>query len=129
MLRILVLGVNDVASAVAWLLWSEGKKVVLGSEPMPTVTRRGMAFADAVFDGTAVLEGVRAQRVDTVEAAEALLATRAAIPVFVGWVVEELVGVVRPDVLVDARMRKRVRPESLRGLAPLTIGLGPGFVT
>lgn len=127
-MRILVLGVNDVASAVAWLLWSDGKKVVLGSEPMPTATRRGMAFADAVFDGTAVLEGVRAQRVDTVEAAEALLATRAAIPVFVGWVVEELVGVVRPDVLVDARMRKRVRPESLRGLAPLTIGLGPGFV-
>ena len=33
-----------------------------------------------------------------------------------------------PDVLVDARMRKRAQPEPQRGLAPLTIGLGPSFV-
>ena len=33
-----------------------------------------------------------------------------------------------PDVLVDARMRKRAVPEVQRGLAPLTIGLGPNFV-
>ncbi|MDQ3850895.1 MAG: xanthine dehydrogenase, partial [Actinomycetota bacterium] len=33
-----------------------------------------------------------------------------------------------PDVLVDARMRKRTQPERQRHLAPLTVGLGPGFV-
>jgi xanthine dehydrogenase accessory factor len=31
-------------------------------------------------------------------------------------------------VLVDARMRKRARPERQLALAPLTIGLGPNFV-
>jgi xanthine dehydrogenase accessory factor len=30
--------------------------------------------------------------------------------------------------LVDARMRKRAVPEKQRGLAPLTVGLGPNFV-
>jgi hypothetical protein len=31
-------------------------------------------------------------------------------------------------VLVDAPMRKRAIPENQRNLAPLVIGLGPGFV-
>jgi hypothetical protein len=30
--------------------------------------------------------------------------------------------------IVDARMRKRAVPEAQRGLAPMTIGLGPNFV-
>ena len=33
----------------------------------------------------------------------------------------------KPDVLVDARMRKRAVTESQRGLARVTIGLGPNF--
>ncbi|MDP9470835.1 MAG: hypothetical protein M3Q71_09205 [Chloroflexota bacterium] len=95
--------------------------------PHPTTTRRRMAFADAVFDGRAALEGAEAVRLDTAEAVEPVLATRAAIPIFVGDLAD-LLRVVRPDVLIDARMRKRVRPETQRGLAPLTVGLGPNFV-
>ncbi len=127
-MRVLVLGINDIASAVGWLLWRNGQEVVFLSEPAPTVTRRLMAFADAVFDGTAELEGVVARRVETVREAEALLAARTAIPLFVGWSFGELSTVLRPSVLVDARMRKRAQPECLLGLAPLTVGLGPGFV-
>jgi xanthine dehydrogenase accessory factor len=33
----------------------------------------------------------------------------------------------QPDVLIDARMRKRSTPEIQRSLTPLTIGLGPNF--
>ena len=40
----------------------------------------------------------------------------------------DALAAVLPDVLVDARMRKRAQPEAQRGLAPLTIGLGPNFV-
>ena len=32
------------------------------------------------------------------------------------------------SALIDARMRKRAVPEGQRGIAPLTIGLGPNFV-
>jgi len=39
-----------------------------------------------------------------------------------------VLAVVRFDVLVDARMRKRERPERQIGSAPLTIGLGPYVV-
>lgn len=83
-----------------------------------------MAFADAVFDGRAVLEGVEAVCVSDLEQAADLLAARVEIPVYVGPL-RALVEHVRPDVLVDARMRKHATPEDQRGLAPLTIGLGP----
>ena len=36
-----------------------------------------------------------------------------------------LLAAIQPDILVDACMWKRVQPEVQRGLARLTIGLGP----
>ena len=122
-----VRGVNDIGSAVAHRLFRAGCAVVIHDGPRPTATRRGMAFADAVFDGRAELAGVVGVRVDDLEALTDVLAKRDAIAVVVAdfaAVIER----VRPDVLVDARMRKRARPEAQRDLARLTIGLGPNFV-
>lgn len=122
---ILVRGSGDIASAVALRLWQANFPVFLHEEPLPTVTRRGMSFTDAVFGETACLEGICAQRVVTLSAANS--AARAFLPLLVGqfpiWL-EQL----RPQVLIDARMRKHQKPENLLGLAPLTLGLGPGFV-
>src|SRR6266536_1883816 len=60
----LVRGVNDVGSAVAHALFRAGYGVVLHDGPSPATSRRGMAFADAVFDGEGILAGVRACRLD-----------------------------------------------------------------
>lgn len=127
-IRCLVLGTNDVASAVAWELWRAEYAVIVSEEPRPAVTRRGMAFADAVFDGAVELAGVWARRVDDAPTALLLLERREAIPLLVGWPVERLVAELRPEVLIDARMRKHAAEQPVwRGLVPLTIGLGPGF--
>lgn len=91
------------------------------------MTRRGMAFADAVFDGQAALDGVQSVRIDDLPKLSRCLLTRIAIPVVV-LDLPRILDLVHPDVLVDARMRKRARAEIQRGLAPLTVGLGPGFV-
>jgi xanthine dehydrogenase accessory factor len=82
-----------------------------------------MAFADAIFDGRAELEGIEAVRIDDVNGA---FTAAHLIPVTTLEFPLVLIRL-RPDVLVDARMRKREHPESQRGLAPLTIGLGPNF--
>jgi xanthine dehydrogenase accessory factor len=124
---VLVRGANDVASAVAHRLFTAGYAVVLHEEAEPTAARRGMAFADAVFDGSAELEGVTAVRVDGPASAVRLLRDREAVPLAVGDLAA-LVAAVRPHVLVDAWMRKRAVPEDQRGLAPLVVGLGPNFV-
>jgi xanthine dehydrogenase accessory factor len=86
-----------------------------------------MAFADAVFDGHATLEGVHAVRAHDLARVTESLDSHNAIPVYVRDI-GPLLANLRPSVLVDARMRKHAAPEIQRELAPLTIGLGPELV-
>jgi xanthine dehydrogenase accessory factor len=127
LLTVLVRGSGDVGSAVAHGLFRAGYAVVLHDSPQPTTTRRKMAFTDAIFDGCALLEGVVARRVDNLTFLPELLATREAISLVVVDLAA-LLDATKPDVLIDARMRKHHQPEGQCGLAPLTIGLGPNFV-
>lgn len=120
----IVRGIGDVGSAVAHRLFREGYAVVLHDVPMPTTTRRGMAFADAVFGGHAALDGVHAVRAHDLARVRESLDSRNAIPVYVRDI-GSLLADIRPSILVDARMRKHAPPEIQRGLAALTIGLGP----
>lgn len=125
--RILVLGSGDVGSAVAHRLFLTGADVVLADEPAPVHPRRGMAFTDAWFDGTATLAGVVGLLVSDVDdlagagaAIGAIPCTAAALP--------DIVAAWHPQALVDARMRKRAVPADLRSWAAQAIGLGPGFM-
>lgn len=126
MARVLIRGSGDVGSAVAHVLRRNDHDVVVHDVALPAAPRRRMAFADAIFDGSCELAGVRGRRVDAIEELRAgaapgeLLLTTAPL--------DRVLAALRPDVLVDARMRKRAQPEPQRDLAPLTIGLGPNFV-
>jgi xanthine dehydrogenase accessory factor len=84
-----------------------------------------MAFADAVFDGVARLDGVEARRAADVDMVKTLMA-RKTVAVFVGPF-PDLLEAIKPEILIDARMRKRIVPEIQRGSASFTIGLGPNF--
>lgn len=86
-----------------------------------------MAFADAVFDGSAILENVHAVRAHDLARVTEALSGRRAIPVYVRDI-GSLLADVHPDVLVDARVCKHSRPEVQCGLVPFTIGLGPDVV-
>ena len=127
MALILVRGSGDVGSAVAHALYAEHHKVILQDDPAPAYTRRGMAFTDLFFDGKATLEHVLAKRSSLGVHVQSMLACGRAIPALASDSLE-VVAAIRPDVIIDARMKKRVPPQPLRGLAPLTIGLGPNFV-
>jgi xanthine dehydrogenase accessory factor len=65
--------------------------------------------------------------VDNLGGLAAALAERKWVPVTT-LELAAVLAVTEPDVLVDARMRKRAQPERQLELAPLTIGLGPNFV-
>jgi xanthine dehydrogenase accessory factor len=124
---VVVRGSGDVGSAVAHVLSRHGHGVVIHDVELPAAPRRGMAFADAVFDGACTLDGVRARRVDDVAALARAIAARDDVCVTTA-ALRDVLAAVAPTVLVDARMRKHDRPEPQRDLAPLTIGLGPNFV-
>ena len=123
---VLVRGTGDVGSAVAAVLARAGHQVVLHDGAAPTHTRRGMAFVDALYRGTADVEGLLAKRARTLRDLVYMIKCGRCVPV-VNAPLDRVIARVRPEVLVDARMRKHQQPESQRGLAPLTIGLGPNF--
>jgi len=126
MRRVLVLGIGDIGSAVAHRLFRAGELAVIQDDAPPATSRRRMAFADAMFDGETQLTGVIARLVSPARLSPSTWSVRF-IPVTAmppRGAIEKLM----PDVIVDARMKKRGRPERLRRLARLTIGLGPGFV-
>ena len=49
--------VGDIGSAVAHRLFLSGRVVAVSDGEQP-ITRRSMAFADAIFDGRTTLDGV-----------------------------------------------------------------------
>lgn len=124
--RVLLLGAGDLATGVAHRLFLCGFPVAMTELEAPRAVRRAASFAQAVFDGETTVEGVRAVRALDVREAGALLAGRDAAPVLVASH-GEAVAALRPAALVDARLLKR-NDGLRRGLAPLVVALGPGFV-
>ena len=127
MARFLVRGSGDIGSAIALRLRSRGHAVILHDVPRPAHARRGMSFTDALFDGTCTLEGTFAKRAHGADSLGKMLACGGALPVS-DAPFDEVLPEVLPDVIVDARVHKHGTPEALLGLAPVSIGLGPGFV-
>ena len=122
----IILGTNEVASAIAVHLSHAGYCVLLSHDPHPPVIRRKMAFHDALFADTAQVEDVACERADG--AMQVLKACRTRGRVLVSWLgLLDLLPIHPIDVLIDARLQKRRITPELRRLARLTIGLGPGF--
>lgn len=123
----LVRGTGEIASGVAHALHQAGWPVVMHDIATPTTTRRRMAFTDAVFDGTARLSGLTAKRAESLTELRPWLQRRRVVPVTIAPFAEVL-AVLPWAALIDARVRLGRRPEPQMRLAPLTVGLGVGFI-
>jgi xanthine dehydrogenase accessory factor len=125
-----ILGTNEIASAVAVHLHRSGYGVVLSHDPVPPVIRRKMAFHDALFDDLVEVDGVCATLVDSSMAIRHGLNRRDGVRdgvMVTNLGLLDLIVIGAIDLLVDARMNKYQVTPDLRRLAALTIGLGPGF--
>lgn len=123
----LIRGSGDIGSAVAHALFSRGFGVAIHDCGARAYPRRGRAFLDAFFDGEAALEGVAARRVHDIGALEWAASAGRCVAVTC-QPLREVLDRWMPQILVDARMRKREVAECQRGKVALTLGLGPGFV-
>ncbi|MQP67847.1 xanthine dehydrogenase [Niveispirillum sp. SYP-B3756] len=121
-----ILGTNEIASAVAVRLHKRGYGVTMSHDPLPPVIRRKMAFHDALFDDPVTLAGVAAERIDSGADLPAFLSARTAVAITELGLLD-LIVVRKLDLLIDARMQKHQMRPDLRHLADFTIGLGPGF--
>jgi xanthine dehydrogenase accessory factor len=124
--RVLVLikGAGDLASGVAYRLFRSGFPVVMTETTQPLAVRRGVAFAQAVYDGQMTVQQVTARLVEDVSAIPAALG-QPIIPLLVDPQAN-CRAVLQPAVLVDAIIAKANTGTTVAD-APLVIALGPGF--
>ena len=129
---VVIKGGGDLATGVVHRLCRAGMQVVVTELAQPTVIRRAVAVASAVYEGQVEVEGLVARLVESdqqtcTERSERIRAILAVglVPVVVdprGEVISRL----RPTVVVDAIVAKRNTGTRITD-APIVIGLGPGF--
>ncbi len=122
---IIVRGGGDLATGVIHRLWSAGFPVTILEASHPTAIRRQVAYSEAVYEGSATVEEVRAVRCENPESIRTVLEA-GEIPLLVDPK-GAYIPFLNPGVVVDAIIAKRNLGTN-RSMAPLTIGLGPGFV-
>ncbi len=115
---------GDIATGIAHRLFRSGFSVVITEVAQPTVIRRTVAFAEAVYSGVVTVEGVTAKRVLLSEVQDCL--KQGIIPVLIDPQAV-CVTVLNPCAVIDAILAKKNTGTS-RQDAPLVIGIGPGFV-
>lgn len=120
---VVIRGGGDLATGVAHRLFSARFPVVITELPVPQAVRRAVSFAEAVLRGVWSVEGITA-RLTTVDQVERIL-RQCEIPLLIDPE-GETIPLLRPKVVVDAIMAKE-NPGTRRGMAPVVIGLGPGF--
>ena len=120
---VLVRGAGDLATGIIVRLHRCGFRVAATECADPSAIRRKAALCEAVWHGTATVEGVTARKVAAADAEAVLRAGE--IPL----VVDEdacCAASLRPAAVVDAILAKR-NLGTHRGMAPITVGVGPGF--
>jgi len=123
-LKALIRGAGDCATGVALSLRHAGFAIVMTEQPEPTVIRRTVSFAEAVFQGSQTVEGAVAELARGEDAAAVLSQGRIAVVVDPE---SEIRKSFAPDVVIDAILAKK-NLGTKRSFAPVVIGLGPGFV-
>ena len=120
---IIVRGGGDLATGTIHRLCSAGLRVLVLETTQPAAIRRQVALCEAVYEGEATVEGLRAVRIEALEQAQSVWA-QGAVPVLVDPE-GACIARAKPEVVVDAILAKRNLGTS-RDMAPLTIALGPG---
>ena len=121
---IIVRGAGDISTGTIHRLFRAGFPVLALETDHPSAIRRKVAFSEAVYDGTATVEGITAVRISGLREMTAVL-EKGQLPLLVdpeGQSIRQLC----PTVVVDAILAKK-NLGTFMDMADLTIALGPGF--
>ncbi len=121
---IIVRGGGDIASGTILKLYHSGFSVLILETEKPSAIRRNVAFSEAVYEGSWQVEDVTCYRASDAEEAKQLLQEEKLVILVdpMGSCIQEL----QPLAVVDAILAKK-NSGTHRGMAPITVGLGPGF--
>ncbi|HIS27342.1 MAG TPA: EF2563 family selenium-dependent molybdenum hydroxylase system protein [Candidatus Pullilachnospira intestinigallinarum] len=121
---VIVRGGGDLATGTIYRLFRCGYPVLVLETADPSAIRREAAFCEAVHLGEKTVEGLVCERIRDAKDCSGVW-KRGRIPLLVD---EEAraVETLKPQVVVDAILAKK-NLGTRRDMAPLTVGLGPGF--
>lgn len=123
-LKVLIKGAGDLATGIGWRLRRCGFQIIMTELEQPTTVRRTVAWSNAVYEGSCVVEGIRGVLVfDAAGVFEEL--RNGNVPVIVDPAAN-IKREFRPDGLVDAVIAKK-NTGTLITDASVVIGVGPGF--
>lgn len=122
---IIVRGGGDLATGSIYKLKKSGFPVLILEVANPSAIRRNVAFCEAVYQGTQTVEDMTCHLAKSPEQAEAFL-KEGKLTVLVDPT-GEAISKLKPLAVVDAILAKRNLGTN-RAMAPITVGLGPGFV-
>ncbi|MCL2398620.1 MAG: selenium-dependent molybdenum cofactor biosynthesis protein YqeB [Defluviitaleaceae bacterium] len=122
---IIIRGGGDLATGVIQKFFRAGFNVLVLETNFPTAIRRTVSLSEAVYTGTTFVEDMTCQLVSPEISEIKKIWSRNEIPLIIdseGKIIETL----QPDAVIDAIMAK-CNLGTNRNMAPITIGLGPGF--
>ncbi len=122
---VVIRGGGDLATGAIHRLWAAGFPVLVLETPAPAAIRRQVSVCEAVYNGTAIVEGMTAVHISDVSQMQTVW-EKDQVPVLIdpdcnclqNW---------KPMALVDAILAKK-NLGTHRGMARWVIALGPGFV-
>jgi len=121
---VIVRGGGDVATGTIQKLNRVGFDVLVLDIANPTCIRRNVAVAQAIYDKEIQIEDIRAVRCDNINEIEsAFKESSVAVAVDPKG---ELIDKLKPLAVIDGIIAKKNLGTN-RDMAPITIGLGPGF--
>ena len=104
-LLLVVRGGGDLATGTVHRLWSAGFSVVVLEAERPAAIRRQVSLCEAVYEGEAVVEGMRGVLVQEPEDVFSIL-DRGEVPVVIDPR-GECIGRLKPDVVIDGILAKK----------------------
>lgn len=132
-LKILVRGAGDIASGIIWNLAYAGFDVCCAEVEKPSTIRTEVAFSSAVYEGKKVLDGVECSFCECDSDNKSVVNA-----IYKCWEEKKVALIIDPeakiideikfDVVVDAILAKKNLGTKI-DMAPLVIGVGPGFTT
>ena len=149
-LLIICRGAGDLATGIIHRLHRAGHRVIALETDYPAAIRRQVSFCEAVYDGSAAVEGLTARLLPALNDAETIsgindtpqahIASQKWKSSAIEAVLEagevpllidptgESIALFRPDVVVDAIIAKKNLGTTIN-MAPLVIGVRPGFTS
>ena len=121
---VIVRGGGDIASGTIYRLTKCGFKVIVLEIARPTVIRRTVSFANAIFENEITIEGVKAIKANNIQEANNMLNNNI-VPVLIDEHCHSI-DQLNPEIVIDGILAKK-NLGTRKAMAPIVIGLGPGF--